>query len=103
MGASGVAPNRSAQDQNQVHQLAIQGMSCASCVGRVERALKAVPGVTRSFAYCAAKIGADTLLARIVRMVEEAQGGEAAHSGAGRHGDSLLHSSGYGPRRLSRF
>ena len=26
--------------------LAIDGMTCASCVGRVERALKAVPGVT---------------------------------------------------------
>ncbi|MCC6520343.1 MAG: heavy-metal-associated domain-containing protein, partial [Tabrizicola sp.] len=26
--------------------LSITGMSCASCVGRVERALKAVPGVT---------------------------------------------------------
>ncbi|MGL4290917.1 MAG: copper ion binding protein, partial [Phreatobacter sp.] len=27
-------------------ELAIAGMTCASCVGRVERALKAVPGVT---------------------------------------------------------
>lgn len=27
-------------------ELAIEGMHCASCVGRVERALKAVPGVT---------------------------------------------------------
>ncbi len=27
-------------------ELAIEGMTCASCVGRVERALKAVPGVT---------------------------------------------------------
>ncbi|MGU3469426.1 copper ion binding protein, partial [Methylobacterium sp. C33D] len=26
--------------------LAVEGMSCASCVGRVERALAAVPGVT---------------------------------------------------------
>jgi copper chaperone CopZ len=25
--------------------LPVEGMSCASCVGRVERALKAVPGV----------------------------------------------------------
>ena len=29
-----------------VTDLAIEGMTCASCVGRVERALKAVPGVT---------------------------------------------------------
>ena len=28
-------------------ELSIEGMTCASCVGRVERALKAVPGVTR--------------------------------------------------------
>src|SRR5690554_2367645 len=27
-------------------ELAVQNMSCASCVGRVERVLKAVPGVT---------------------------------------------------------
>ncbi|MGE0775157.1 MAG: heavy metal translocating P-type ATPase, partial [Sphingomonadaceae bacterium] len=27
-------------------ELAVEGMTCASCVGRVERALKAVPGVT---------------------------------------------------------
>ena len=30
------------------YELAIEGMSCASCVGRVERALKAVPGVERA-------------------------------------------------------
>ena len=29
-------------------ELAIDGMTCASCVGRVERALRAVPGVTES-------------------------------------------------------
>ena len=29
-------------------RLTIQGMTCASCVGRVERALAAVPGVTRA-------------------------------------------------------
>ncbi len=28
--------------------LAIEGMTCASCVGRVERALKALPGVTEA-------------------------------------------------------
>ena len=32
----------------QVLELAIEGMTCASCVGRVERALKAVPGVTEA-------------------------------------------------------
>lgn len=29
-------------------ELAIDGMTCASCVGRVERALRAVPGVTEA-------------------------------------------------------
>lgn len=29
-------------------ELAVEGMTCASCVGRVERALKAVPGVTQA-------------------------------------------------------
>ena len=33
--------------------LSITGMSCASCVGRVERALKAVPGVTTAAANLA--------------------------------------------------
>ncbi|MBN9429034.1 MAG: copper-translocating P-type ATPase [Burkholderiales bacterium] len=29
-------------------ELAVEGMTCASCVGRVEKALKAVPGVTQA-------------------------------------------------------
>lgn len=29
-------------------ELAVEGMTCASCVGRVERALQAVPGVTQA-------------------------------------------------------
>ncbi len=31
-----------------VHELAIEGMTCASCVGRVERALSKVPGVVNA-------------------------------------------------------
>ena len=31
--------------RTQTHTLAIQDMTCASCVGRVERALRQVPGV----------------------------------------------------------
>ncbi|KAG1180776.1 hypothetical protein G6F35_016115 [Rhizopus arrhizus] len=29
-------------------ELAVEGMTCASCVGRVERALRAVPGVSEA-------------------------------------------------------
>ncbi|MFC6048312.1 copper ion binding protein, partial [Methylobacterium hispanicum] len=32
----------------QAVELSIEGMTCASCVGRVERALKAVPGVAEA-------------------------------------------------------
>ncbi|MGB4826543.1 MAG: heavy metal-associated domain-containing protein, partial [Paracoccaceae bacterium] len=34
-----------AADQPDTLRFHLEGMSCASCVGRVERALKAVPGV----------------------------------------------------------
>ncbi|MGQ3149184.1 MAG: cation transporter, partial [Agrobacterium sp.] len=40
------APVRAADTRNAAISLSIEGMTCASCVGRVERALKAVPGVT---------------------------------------------------------
>ena len=39
------APVRTADTRNAAISLSIEGMTCASCVGRVERALKAVPGV----------------------------------------------------------
>ena len=38
------APLRLTEDVR-IHTIAIEGMTCASCVGRVERALKAVDGV----------------------------------------------------------
>jgi copper ion binding protein len=41
------APLRLTEDVR-THTIAIEGMSCASCVGRVERALKAVDGVVRA-------------------------------------------------------
>jgi len=47
-------------------------MTCASCVGRVERALAAVPGVTRAAVNLAS--GRATVLAQIIRLVEQAQG-----------------------------
>ncbi len=46
------APARPAQiksGNDAVRQFAIEGMTCASCVGRVERAIQKVPGVTAAF------------------------------------------------------
>ena len=41
------APVNTPKDGQPIHlSLPVEGMTCASCVGRVERALKAVPGVT---------------------------------------------------------
>ena len=38
-----------------VLRLDVEGMSCASCVGRVERAVAAVPGVSSAFVNLAAE------------------------------------------------
>jgi len=53
-------------------ELAVEGMSCASCVGRVERALKAVPGVAQAAVNLATEratvrgvAGVDALIAAI--------------------------------------
>ena len=55
-------------------ELAVEGMTCASCVGRVERELKAVPGVVEANVNLATEratvrgtAGADALLAAIDR------------------------------------
>ena len=42
------APVRATDKMNAAISLPIEGMTCASCVGRVERALKAVPGVANA-------------------------------------------------------
>ncbi|WP_236904174.1 heavy metal translocating P-type ATPase [Comamonas serinivorans] len=44
-GYSVPAPSAASAPPNSTTELVVEGMSCASCVGRVERALKAVPGV----------------------------------------------------------
>lgn len=36
---------KNARDEANAYSLAIEGMSCASCVGRVEKAIRSVPGV----------------------------------------------------------
>ena len=40
------APARTTGSNAATLTLPIEGMTCASCVGRVEKALKAVPGVS---------------------------------------------------------
>jgi len=42
-------------DHPRLHTIAIEGMTCASCIGRVERALAAVPGVTTANVNLATK------------------------------------------------
>lgn len=75
--------------------IAIEGMTCASCVGRVERALKAVPGVSSAAVNLATESArveglakADALLAAIrkagysARIAGGAGGGTGAESAA---------------------
>jgi len=71
--------------------IAIDGMTCASCVGRVERALQAVPGVSAASVNLATEsarvdglAGPDALLAAIRRAGYEARmaGGTGAASAA---------------------
>ena len=69
-------------------ELNIAGMSCASCVGRVEKALKRVPGVLDAAVNLATEraavrfFGPQDTLARLVAAVEQA-GYEAQESRAG--------------------
>ena len=68
--------------ESQLHEvsLAIGGMSCASCVGRVERALLAVPGVQRAAVNLAteqARVDGSAELAGLIAAVKKA-GYEAA-------------------------
>ncbi len=63
--------------------LVIEGMTCASCVARVERALSAVPGVTRAVVNLAterATVTGAADIAALVRAVEAA--GYDAHAAA---------------------
>ncbi|WP_421870820.1 heavy metal translocating P-type ATPase [Pararhizobium sp.] len=75
-------------------ELSIEGMTCASCVGRVERALKTVPGVTQAAvnlateratihgnADQAAMIAAIADAGYAARVIAEAAGGESEENG----------------------
>ncbi|WP_337842667.1 heavy metal translocating P-type ATPase [Rheinheimera sp.] len=54
-------------------QLAIEGMSCASCSGRVEKALKAVPGVTDASVNLATETATITGTAAMLALVQAVQ------------------------------
>ncbi|KKO61095.1 Copper-exporting P-type ATPase A [Janthinobacterium sp. KBS0711] len=77
MNQSALAPAATPPAAAHAQALAIEGMSCASCVGRVEKALAAVPGVTQASVNLAtevAKISSDTPipLATLQAAVEKA-------------------------------
>src|SRR5512137_1347170 len=60
-------------------QLAIEGMTCASCVARVEKALAAVPGVLRA----SVNLASESARVEIVRGVVSARALSAAVDAAG--------------------
>ena len=77
MNQSALAPATSPPAAAHAQALAIEGMSCASCVGRVEKALAAVPGVTQASVNLAtevARVSSDTPipLATLQAAVEKA-------------------------------
>ncbi|WP_261525800.1 heavy metal translocating P-type ATPase [Burkholderia multivorans] len=83
-GATPIESARAAATSEPVHhkaahsvELDIDGMTCASCVSRVEKALEKVPGVTRASVNLATEratveASADVSAARLVEAVEQA-------------------------------
>ncbi len=70
-------------------ELSVEGMTCASCVGRVERALKAVPGVSTAVVNLAterATVRGTADAAALVAAVEEAGYGARLREDAGAAG-----------------
>ncbi|MHB0765085.1 heavy metal translocating P-type ATPase [Stutzerimonas sp. NM35] len=66
-------------------ELAVEGMTCASCVGRVERALKAVPGVAEATVNLATErarvrgvVAVEDLLAAVGKVGYEARAVDSA-------------------------
>ncbi|MGK5038216.1 heavy metal translocating P-type ATPase [Janthinobacterium sp. LB3P118] len=65
MNQSALAPATSPPAAAHAQALAIEGMSCASCVGRVEKALAAVPGVIQASVNLATEVAKVTSSAPI--------------------------------------
>jgi Au+-exporting ATPase len=61
------APVRAADITSAAISLPIEGMTCASCVGRVERALKAIPGVSNAVVNLATEKASITASAAVDR------------------------------------
>src|SRR3546814_14077983 len=66
-------------------ELSVAGMTCASCVGRVEKALRAVPGVLKADVNLATETArieavATTAEADLIRAVEKAGYSASLHS-----------------------
>ncbi|MEP6944117.1 MAG: heavy metal translocating P-type ATPase [Betaproteobacteria bacterium] len=97
------APDRAAAPSSRRRvQLALEGMTCAACAARIEKALNAVPGVTASVnfateiasaAYDPAKVDLNALLAAVQR----------AGYGASLRDDSALHRASEQARRDARY
>lgn len=69
------APQHATADLGRI-VIDVEGMTCASCVGRVERALQAVPGVKTAAVNLATEraeiIGPDLDRSALVKAIEDA-------------------------------
>jgi Au+-exporting ATPase len=82
-------------------ELSIEGMTCASCVGRVERALKAVPGVSEAVVNLAterASVKGSADEATLIAAIEEV-GYEAKVIGTGARADQEDENAGRAERK----
>ncbi|MBB3197270.1 heavy metal translocating P-type ATPase [Roseateles terrae] len=91
------------QVPEQSMQLAITGMTCASCVGRVERALRRVPGVQQAEVNLATETARVTSLggvstAALVAAVEKAGYAATADEGIADPGAGAVGQDGAAPR-----
>ncbi|MEO5760428.1 MAG: copper ion binding protein, partial [Mesorhizobium sp.] len=78
--------------------LAIEGMTCASCVSRIEKALKAVPGVTDA----SVNLATERATVRIVAGIIETAALERAVTAAGYQAREILPDAGKDRERDGR-
>ncbi|WP_215410330.1 heavy metal translocating P-type ATPase [Janthinobacterium sp. JC611] len=92
MNQAALAPATSPPAAAHAQALAIEGMSCASCVGRVEKALAAVPGVSQASVNLATEVAKVTSSTPIPLATLQAAVEKAGYSVAQREID--LHIAG---------